>query len=62
MRNEYGLPDPGSNDWEDMVDFMRQDLESGMGYTKLIDTTKEILKEQGRDFDEEFEKWKKRNK
>jgi hypothetical protein len=42
-----------------MVDFMRADLESGMGYNKLIESARKRLKEQGKDFDEEFDKWKR---
>ena len=52
------MPEPDSKKWEDMVDFMRADLENDMGYTKLINTTKKMFEEQGRDFDTEFEKWR----
>lgn len=52
------LPQPGSKDWEDMVDFMRADLDSGMQLTKIEMAARKIVKEDGRDFDEEFEKWK----
>ena len=55
------LPDTDTQAWEDMVDFMRDDLESGMMRTRLILKTRELLKSQGRDFDAEFAKWKKEN-
>ena len=44
---------------QEQIDFFRKDLESGMVYSKLIDTAKEMFKKQGRDFDKEFEEWKK---
>ena len=51
-----------AQEFEDMVDFMRADLESGMQYTALEITVRKMLKLQGRDFNAEFEKWKeKRN-
>lgn len=53
------LPKPGSQEWEDMVDFMRADLDSGMKTTRLIISVQDLMKQQGRDFDEEFKKWKK---
>jgi len=37
------LPKPGSNEWEDMVDFMRKDLESGMSYSKIIEHGRKIV-------------------
>lgn len=52
------MPDAGTQEWEDMVDFMRADLESGMKYTALEITVRKMLKLQGRDFDTEFQKWK----
>jgi len=52
------MPKPGNRGWEEMVDFMRADLESDMGYTKIKMAARKLLKEQGRDFEEEFEKWK----
>jgi len=53
------MPEPGTQEWEEMVDFMRADLERDMGYTKLIKAAEEAIKARGGDFDEEFEKWKK---
>lgn len=53
-----GMPEPGTQAYEDMIDFMRKDLESGMGCSKIIEA-------DGRDFDEEllllifcYKKWK----
>lgn len=48
------MPEPGSNEFEKMVDFMRADLESDMGYSKIEMAARKIFKEQGRDFDAEF--------
>lgn len=56
------LPEPGTQEWENMVDFMRKDLDSNMQYSKIEMAARKLLKEQGRDFDGEFAKWKeKRN-
>lgn len=52
------MPEPGSPEYEKMIDFMRADLESNMGYTKIEMGARKLMKEQGRDFDEEFKKWK----
>ena len=52
------LPKPGTQDWEDMIDFMRADLESDMGYTKLINAARKSIESRGGNFDEEFAKWK----
>ena len=52
------LPKPGTQDWENMIDFMRADLESDMRYTKLINTVRKSIESRGGNFDEEFEKWK----
>ena len=52
------LPKPGDEGYEDMVDFMRADLISGMALSKIIDMTRKQFEEQGKDFDEEFGKWK----
>ena len=52
------LPDPDTQAWEDMVDFMREDVDNNMCHTMLISKTRELLKSQGRDFDAEFTKWK----
>jgi len=29
------MPEPDTQEWENMVDFMRKDLDSGMGYSKI---------------------------
>ena len=55
------MPEPGTQAWEDMVDFMREDVDNNMMHTRLISTTRELLESQGRDFDAEFAKWKKEN-
>jgi len=58
MKNKL-LPKRGTKEWEDMVDFMRADLETDMGYSKIEMIARSLFKNQGRDFDKEFEKWKK---
>lgn len=52
------MPEPGSREYDKMIDFMRADLESGMGYSKIIEVAKKNIEADGRNFDEEFEKWK----
>jgi len=54
-----GLPEPGTQAWEDMVDFMREDLESGMKHTKIEILARKIVEDRGGNFDEEFENWRK---
>jgi hypothetical protein len=49
----------GSDAYEKMIDFMRKDLESGMGYTKLEMEARKIIEARGGNFDQEFAKWKK---
>jgi len=51
------MPEPGTSEYEKMIDFMRADLESGMAYTKLELATRKMFKEQGRDFNKEFKKF-----
>jgi hypothetical protein len=53
------LPEAGTQEYEDMIDFMRADLESGMQYTKVEMVARKLIKERGDDFDEEFAKWRK---
>ena len=53
------MPQPGTDAYEKMIDFMRADLESGGAYTKIEMAARKRFKEQGRDFDAEFEKFKK---
>ena len=45
---------------KEQIDFMRGDLESDMGYTKLIEETRNRFKEEGRDFYKEFKAWKEK--
>jgi len=44
---------------ESQIDFMRADVESNFSYTKIIEIAKKVLESQGRDFDTEYEKFKK---
>ena len=53
------LPEIGTKKYDDMINFMRADLESGMQYTKTQMAARKLIKEDGRDFDEELDKWKK---
>ena len=43
-----------------LIEYARLDLASGMGLTKMRMLVEERLKTEGKDFDEEFDKWKKR--
>lgn len=54
------LPKPGDKEYEDMIDFMRADLASGMQLSKIEMVARKLVKEDGRDFDEEFAKYKNR--
>jgi len=54
------LPKPGDEGYEEMVEFMEADLISNMSLTKIIDMTRKQFKEQGKDFNEELEKWKEK--
>ena len=54
------LPKPGSKKYDDAIKFMRADLASGMGYTKIEMAARKLIKEDGKDFDEEFAKWKEK--
>jgi len=55
----FGRAELGSPQYEKMIDFMRADLNSGMALSKIEVTARKLLAEQGRDFDAEFEKWRK---
>jgi len=57
-----GIPEPGSREYEEMVDFMRKDLEGGMAFTKVEMIARDIIKARGGDFDKEFAEWLKNNK
>lgn len=50
---------PGDEGYEDMIEFMRADLNSGMQYSKIEMAARKLIKERGGDFNEEFAKWKK---
>jgi hypothetical protein len=52
------MPEPGSDAYEKMIDFMRADLANDMGYSKIIETARKNIEADGRDFNEEFKKWK----
>ena len=54
-----GLPEPGTHEWERTVDNMRYDLENNFGLSKMVHGVQERFKAEGRDFDKEFEEWKK---
>ena len=56
------MPEPGTQEWENMVDFMRADLNSGMGYSKIIEQGRKIVEARGGNFEEEFAKWKEERK
>jgi hypothetical protein len=43
------------------IDFMREDLESGMRYSEFIDSVRKRFEEEGRDFEAEFKEWQKKN-
>lgn len=43
---------------EEQIEFMRADLKSNFAYTKIIEIAKKMMESDGRDFQEEFEKWK----
>ena len=45
--------------YDNMIDFMRADLENDMAYSKIISAAKKSIESQGKNFAEEFEKWKK---
>lgn len=55
-----GMPEPGSEKYDEMVKFMREDLRTGMGLTKISQAVRKAVEESGRDFDEEFNKWLKK--
>ena len=55
-----GIPEPGSEKYDEMVKFMREDLRTGMGLTKISQAARKAVEESGRDFDEEFNKWLKK--
>ena len=42
---------------KEQIDFMREDLESNMGYSKMIQFVKDKFEAEGRDFDEEYKQF-----
>jgi len=56
-----GMPEPGSKEYDEMVDFMRKDLESGMQLTNIEMIARDIVKARGGDFDKEYAEWLKKN-
>ncbi len=56
------LPDPDSPEYENMIDFMRADLETDMSYSKVIAAAEKIFADKGLDLYEEFEKDQKRKR
>lgn len=54
------IPNPDSQEYEDMISFMRADLECGMRYSRIIETVRARMKEDGKDLNEEFRKWKEK--
>lgn len=56
------IPEPGTQAHDNMVNFIRADLESGMSYTEMIESVKKRMAEEGRDFNAEFKKWKEKGK
>ena len=55
-----GIPEPGSRKYNEMVEFMRADLAANMGYSKLIEAAQKSLESQGKNFQEEYKKWKRK--
>jgi hypothetical protein len=56
------MPEPGTKEYEDMIEFMREDLESGFALTKIIMAARKSIESAGKNFDEEFAKWTERRK
>jgi hypothetical protein len=52
------LPEPGTQKFENMVDFMREDMANDMGYSRVIEHARKSIEGRGLNFDKEFEKWK----
>ncbi|KKM13271.1 hypothetical protein LCGC14_1717880 [marine sediment metagenome] len=47
---------------DEQIEFMRQDLESYMSLTRMVEAVKKRLKEQDKDFNKEFEAYQKKKK
>ena len=56
------LNDLSTIEYENLIDFIREDLESNMTYSKLIETARKQFESQGRDFDKEFDDWKENHR
>lgn len=54
------MPKPGTQAWENMVDFMRHDMANNMMASRLIYNTRKMFEVQGRDFDAELKAWKEK--
>lgn len=53
-----GMPKPGTTEYEKMVEFMRYDLENNMAGTRLIEAARKVVEASGRNFDEEYTKYR----
>lgn len=53
------LPQPGSQEHEEMIEHMKADADSNKGYTKAELEARKIIRSKGLDFDEEFENHRK---
>lgn len=51
------MPEPGTKEYEEMVEFMRYDLEHDMVLTKIVLAAKKAIEAAGKNFDDEFAKW-----
>ena len=58
MTNKILVVDDGPAFSNEMIEYMKQDLISDMGLTKMIKYARERLETAGKNFEEEFEKWK----
>lgn len=56
------IPEPGTKEYENMVEFMRQDLASGGALTNIILTARKLIEADGKDFDKAFAKWVEKRK
>ena len=52
------IPTPGSIEWENMVDCMRADLDSGMALSRIIEQGRSIVESDGRNFSDNFAAYK----
>lgn len=54
------IPEPGTKAYEEMVDFMRYDLEHDFALTKIVMAARKAIEARGKNFDEEFAAWTKK--